>query len=94
MSKKITIQLNEEEYRELILCFTLGDLVKGSIEEKTNAQTEAQIDLHQKLYKAAYAAGVKEAGFVRGLYYYGKEVEDEMLEIFDGFKDYVTSGGE
>jgi len=94
MSKTINIQLNEEEYRELILCFTLGDLVKGSIKEKTNAETEAQIDLHQKLYKAAYTAKVKEAGFVRGLYYYGKEVEDEMLEIFDDFTDYIVASGE
>jgi|GEM_PF-4856031 len=94
MSKTINIQLNEEEYRELILCYTLGDLVKGSIEEKTKAETEAQINLHQKLYKAAYTSEVKEAGFHRGLYYYGKEVEDEMLEIFDDFKDYVIAGGE
>ena len=92
MSKIINIQLDEKEYRELILCYTLGNLIKDSIEEKSKSETKAQIDLHQKLYKAAYTAELKEAGFQSGFYYYGKKVEDEMLQIFDDFKDYVITG--
>jgi hypothetical protein len=90
MSKIVTIQLNEAEYRELILCYTLGDLVKDTIEAKSKAEMEAQLDLHQKLFKPAYDAELKEAGLHNGLYYYGKEVENQMLEIYDDFKDYIA----
>lgn len=92
MSKTVTLQLSEAEYRDLVLCFSLGDLVKDSIEQKSKAETQAQIDLHQKLCEAAYEAKLMEAGLNEGLYYYGKEIEDEMLEIFDDFKEYVSSG--
>jgi hypothetical protein len=92
MNKTVTIQLSEAEYRNFVLCFTLGDLVKDSVEEKNKAETQAQIDLHQKVYKAAYEAKLRESGLNEGLYYYSRELEDKMLDIFDNFKEYVSSG--
>ena len=92
MSKTITLHLTEEEFRNLHLCFHLGDLVKDHLEEKTREEMLFQISLFQKLDKAAYEAKLKGSGVHEDFYYYGKDLEEQMLEILEEFKEYIRSG--
>lgn len=94
MSKPVTIQLSETEFRELMLCYTLGSFVKSSVEEESEPEIIAAMELHQKLDKAAYEAKLKGSGYEQGIYYYGKDIEEEMLDIYDDFKEYISSGQE
>ena len=50
------------------------------------------MQLHQKLSKAAYEAKIKGSGHERDIYFYSREIEDEMHEVFEDFVDYISSG--
>jgi hypothetical protein len=92
MNKTVSLELSEAEYRNLVLCFCLGDLVKDSIEQKSMDQIKAQMEFHQKLAKAAYQAKLNGAAMHGQMYHYSQEIEQQMLEIFEEFKEYVASG--
>ena len=92
MSKTVTLQLSETEYQNLILCYYLGDLVKDTIEEKNQEEMMFQITMSQKLSKAAFQAKLKGAAQFGDSYAYSQEIENQMDEIFDEFKEYVASG--
>lgn len=92
MNKTITLQLTEAQYRELKLCYTLGELVKDSIEEKSKTAMQSQMEMSQLLDKAAYEAKLKGSSFEDGIYEYGKDIEEEMLELYEKFREYIESG--
>ena len=92
MSKKINITLTEKQFKSLRLSLLLGDVVKDSIEEKTRSEMMEHMELYQLLDKAAYEAKLKGSGKDEDLYYYGKDIEEEMLEILDAYDEYVESG--
>ena len=92
MSKTVHLELSEQEYKEVMLCYFLGDLVKDSTEQKSHAEILSQLDLHQKLSKAGYEAKLSGASLEDGIYSYSEATEDEMFAIFEKFKEYIESG--
>jgi hypothetical protein len=94
MGKTVTLQLSEKEFNQMLLCFMLGDFVRGNVEDKnmSRAAEEAQMNLYMKLFKSAYDAGLKGSGKFEDAYFYGKDIEDKMLDLFEDFKEYVESG--
>ena len=76
-----------------MLCYSLGDLIKDSTEQKNLSEIEmqSQMAMLQKLSKAAYEAKLKGATLEQGIYSYSREIEDEMLSIYDAFR-YIESG--
>jgi hypothetical protein len=94
MSKTVNLQLSEKEFKQIILCFILGDYVRGTVEDDiSKPQDEFQLKLYMKLFKGAYDAGLKGSGKFEDTYFYDKDLEDKMLDLFDAFKELVESGG-
>lgn len=94
MSKTVNLQLSEKEFKQMLLCFMLGDYIRGTLKDKNISQAvaTAQLDFYMKLFKAAYDAGLKGSGKFEDTYFYGKDIEENMIDLFEEFKDYVESG--
>jgi hypothetical protein len=92
MSNQIHIELTESQFKLLKLYVHLGDMVKDQLEEKTHSESMAHMELYQVLDKAAYDAKLKSSGKQDGFYYYGVEIEEEMLDIMETYDTYVESG--
>lgn len=92
MSKTINITFTEKQFKLVKLYVLLGDLVKDSVVEKSKADNLEHIELHQLLDKAAYEAKLKGSGKQDDFYYYGNEIEEEMVEILEAYDNYVESG--
>lgn len=92
MSKTVTITLTEKQYNTLKLCFWVGNIMKDSIEVKTQSEILEQMELFQLLDKAAYDVKLEGSGIDDGLYYHGAEIEDEMLSIIERYDKYIESG--
>jgi hypothetical protein len=93
MSKTVNLQLSETEFRQVLLCFMLGDFVRGTlVKDVSEAEAEAQMNLYMKLFKSAYDGGLKGSGKTDGVYFYGQDLEEKMLVIFEAFKEFVESG--
>ena len=87
MSKTVTIIFTEKEYEDLILCYSIGNLVKDSVEIKSKTEIFSNMEFSQKLSKAAYDSKFKGAKYHRDgdIYEYGNE--RRMLDIFEKFQE-------
>jgi hypothetical protein len=92
MSKKVTLTLTEKQFKLLRLYTFIGDMVKDELEEKTYSESMEHMEFYQVLDKAAYDAKLKGSGKQDGSYYYGKELEEKMMEILEAYDEYVESG--
>ncbi|OFY69318.1 MAG: hypothetical protein A3G23_02530 [Bacteroidetes bacterium RIFCSPLOWO2_12_FULL_37_12] len=92
VSKAITLTLTDAEYRELMLLYHLGHLVRDSITQKSRAQMVQDFEFMQKLSRQGKESGSKHVFTAEGINGITQEIENEMLEIFEGFKEYIESG--
>jgi hypothetical protein len=92
MSKTINLTLTEKQFKLIRLYVLLGDVVKDSVVEKTQNENMEHMELHQLLDKAAYRAKLKGSGKDEDIYYYGADIEEEMLEILETYDNYIESG--
>jgi len=94
MENTITLTLSDEEYRELLVCYHVGFLAKDTVYAGKRTQEEMlrQIELMEKIDIQAVKSGSKYS-FMQPVKNSIKEnIEDEVLEILDEFRDYIESG--
>ena len=92
MEKQITLNLTDAEYKKLMELFHLGYMIEDSVTKKSHKQTLQEIDFMQKINKQASECGSKNVFAKNGFYGITIEMEDNMLECFDEFKDFIYSG--
>ena len=75
-----------------MLLYHLGLMVKDSIREKSRAEMMQDFEFMQKLSRQGKESGSKHVFTAEGINGITQEIENEMLEIFEGFKEYIESG--
>ena len=75
-----------------MLLYHLGLMVKDSIREKSRAEMMQDFEFMQKLSRQAKESGSKHVFTAVGMDGITQEIENEMLEIFEEFKQYIESG--
>ena len=92
MEKRITLNLTDTEYKKLMELYHLGYMVEDSITEKSQQRMLQEIDFMEKISQQAYDCGSRNVFLGNGMYGITKEMEDNMLENLEGFKDFIYSG--
>ena len=93
MSKTITLELSEKEYKHLLQNYLLGHIIHDEITQKKEAEMIFDADFMNKYCKVGYDAKVKDFSLLaEGLYGFPHKMEDEMIEIYDNFIEYIESG--
>lgn len=93
MSKTILIELSEAEYNALLQNYVLGNLIAHEVNEPSREELMLSADIVNKLCKVGYTNKLK--GFKKlheDLYSFPQNVEDTMLEAYEEFIEYVSSG--
>lgn len=92
MKTSIKLTLTEDQFKRLKLYTLLGDIIAEAVSERSESENKEHIELHQLLDKAAYEAKLKGSGKQDDFYYYGQEIEEEMMRILETYDAYVESG--
>lgn len=89
----IQLNLTDQEYRELLKHYTLGTFIEGEIYEKGPADFINEGEFLNNICKQGVESGSKEVQKIDDkLYGTSVELEEEAMEIFEDFKEYVSSG--
>lgn len=89
MSKKVTIELSEEQYKNLLKLVYLGEWVSQSYAEEPSEKILDTIDVVYKHSKNTDAKNMVEFDKKIGRHFPTAKMEEEMLDYIDDYDDNV-----
>lgn len=92
MDKQITLQLTDAQYKHLMEMYHLGYLTEDHINHKSDKQILDGMNFMIALSKQGYDCGSKNALMEDGIYSITQEMETNVHDIFEQYREYVESG--
>ena len=86
----INLSLTKEQFKELLLNYELGKLLKGDVVEDDSDTILKNKKLEQLLYKSGVDADI--ASDTDGKFQLSEKFENEVDSIYEKFIDFVLSG--
>jgi len=93
MTKQLTIELSEADFKELLQGYLLGNLIAHEVNQPSKEEIIRAADLVNKLCEVGFKNKIK--GFTqleKDIYGFPQQVETDMLETYEDFIEYVASG--